>query len=104
MLKLEAAHKAETIKRKTEEVQKLREKQKQDGNNLRRGRIFPVASSSNELMTKSDFSSTPIQSYTPMRSKKLSLHNSTTVVYSPIRAKRQWNTMEKMVTLFLVSK
>lgn len=97
MLKLETAHKTETIKRKNEEVQKLREKQKQnDGNNLRKGRIFSsVASGSNVLTVKNDFPF--IQSFTPIRSKRSSTYNSTTVVYSPIRAKRQWNTMEKMV-------
>ncbi|KAI1708492.1 kinesin motor domain-containing protein [Ditylenchus destructor] len=98
-LKVEAAHKAEQMKRKTEEVQKLREKQKAQQYGSRR----------QMLNTTTVLGPAPVGQFTPMRNPRLSgfdrtFLKSTPAFASPAAAKKQFSTMEKTLSRIITQK
>uniref|UniRef100_A0A915EFD2 Kinesin motor domain-containing protein n=1 Tax=Ditylenchus dipsaci TaxID=166011 RepID=A0A915EFD2_9BILA len=91
-----AAQKAEAIKRKTEECQRLREKQRQTEGigGARRVNLNQTTTISHPMNTTMVLNGRNLN-FTPVRNPRLSSLNKTFVTASPVAAKKQFSTMEK---------
>lgn len=102
LLKMKAAHNTENLKRKQEEVQRLREKQRKvemsTDVRARRTTMFNFDPQIHSTAKQQYNYATPVNAAAVKRKAHRQIDLNDTVIASPARAKKQWDAIEKMVS------